>query len=57
MSPRVNQLSSYRMHRDRQYWYSHRLNRDMGVAANTFFKHPDHVKRSYALSGIYGTHY
>ena len=20
------------MHRDHQYWYSHRLNRDMGVA-------------------------
>ena len=22
-------------------------------AANTLFKHPDHVKRCYALSGIY----
>ena len=32
LSPRVNPLSSYGMHRDHQRWYSHRLNRDMGVA-------------------------
>ena len=28
----VNPVSSHGMHRDHQRWYSHRLNRDMGVA-------------------------
>jgi esterase/lipase superfamily enzyme len=32
LSTTVNPLSSQAMHRDHQYWYSHRLNRDMGVA-------------------------
>src|SRR5438046_10664958 len=32
LSPTVNPLSSQAMHRDHQRWYSHRLNRDMGVA-------------------------
>src|SRR5262245_36063576 len=32
LSPAVNPLSSQAMHRDHQRWYSHRLNRDMGVA-------------------------
>ena len=32
LSPTANPLSSEGMHRDYQHWYSHRLNRDMGVA-------------------------
>src|SRR5437016_12343804 len=32
LSPTVNPLFSQGMHRDHQRWYSHRLNRDMGVA-------------------------
>ena len=32
LEPGVNPLSSQAMHRDYQRWYSHRLNRDMGVA-------------------------
>src|SRR5438105_2854173 len=32
LSPSVNPLFSQAMHRDHQRWYSHRLNRDMGVA-------------------------
>src|SRR5438128_11941799 len=32
LSPRGNPLLSHAMHRNHQCWYSHRLNRDMGVA-------------------------
>jgi esterase/lipase superfamily enzyme len=32
LSPIINPLSSHGMHRDHQCWYSHRLNRHMGVA-------------------------
>jgi len=32
LRPTVNPVSSDGMHRDHQRWYSHRLNRDMGVA-------------------------
>src|SRR5215831_13701830 len=32
LSPTVDPLSSQAMHRDHQCWYSHRLNRHMGVA-------------------------
>src|SRR5207248_8894493 len=32
LSLTVNSVSSRDMHRDHQRWYSHRLNRDMGVA-------------------------
>src|SRR5947207_13137137 len=32
LSSSVNPLFSQAMHRDHQRWYSHRLNRDMGVA-------------------------
>ena len=32
LSPSVNPVSSQGMHRDYHRWYSHRLNRDMGVA-------------------------
>ena len=32
LRPTVNPVSSHGMHRDHQRWYSHRLNRDMGVA-------------------------
>ena len=32
LRPTVNPISSHGMHRDHQHWYSHRLNRYMGVA-------------------------
>src|SRR5437764_13426054 len=32
LSPRGNPLLSHAMHRNHQCWYSHRLNRNMGVA-------------------------